>query len=250
MRDDPTKASRGSPDGGAGPFDDDQVELARLVGKAIMSNVDSTIWNDARFVDWLAREAAQVQRERRRRGISDDAAEEIGLALMARALARRHRLGLRTEAPPTTPAPVRGTVGQVLRSVATRRSAPIVDLGVAAGVGRELWDEVVEEWLELPADLVAGQHVALRIAGDSMSPLMHTGDTVLVRVGGDVRAESVVVARHPDDGYVCKRVRCVAERVIELESLNRDMARPIITVPREPGVIVGTVVMVWCVHRT
>jgi SOS-response transcriptional repressor LexA len=80
-----------------------------------------------------------------------------------------------------------------------------------------------------------------------MAPLMHTGDTVLVRVGGDVQRETVVVARHPENGYVCKRVRTVRRDAIELASL--EPGNPIIRLPRDPACIVGTVVMVWCGHR-
>jgi SOS-response transcriptional repressor LexA len=224
------------------------MDLAHLLGKMIVGRADGVAWGDPRFVDWFAEETRSAERVRTRTGsrLSDEEADREGRMFRARAEARRHRLVLRVERPASSAAPVRGSVGQVMRSAASRRAAPLVDLGVAAGVGRELWDEVVEEWIELPDDMVEGQHVALRISGGSMVPLMHTGDTVLVRVGGDARVDSIVVARHPDDGYVCKRVRRLGERTIELESL--DPGRPVITIPREPGLIVGTVVMVWCIH--
>ena len=76
---------------------------------------------------------------------------------------------------------------------------------------------------------------------------MHTGDTVLVRVGRDMQRDTVIVARHPEDGYVCKRVSRLRRRMIELSSL--DPGRPLIQVPRDPTCIVGTVVLVWCHHR-
>jgi phage repressor protein C with HTH and peptisase S24 domain len=123
----------------------------------------------------------------------------------------------------------------------------VIELSVAAGVGRELWDEPVESWLEVPADTPAGQYLALKVAGESMAPLMHTGDTVLVRIGADVECDTVVVARHPDDGYVCKRVSRVRKRGIELASL--EAGRPLITIPRDPALVVGTVLLVWCTHR-
>jgi phage repressor protein C with HTH and peptisase S24 domain len=123
----------------------------------------------------------------------------------------------------------------------------VVELGIAAGVGRELWDEPVQSWVELPPDVPPGKYVALKIVGESMAPLMHTGDTVLVRIGADVKRDTVVVARHPEDGYVCKRVSRVRRDAIELSSL--DPGRPIITIPRDPSLMVGTVVLVWCQHR-
>jgi len=69
---------------------------------------------------------------------------------------------------------------------------------------------------------------------------------VLVRVGGKIEAGTVVIARHPEDGYVCKKVRRVKRHAIELESLKAGL--PLITIPREPDLIVGTVVLVWCEH--
>jgi SOS-response transcriptional repressor LexA len=70
---------------------------------------------------------------------------------------------------------------------------------------------------------------------------------VLVRRGGDVQRDTVVVARHPDDGYVCKRVRRIRREAIELASLAP--GRPAIVIPRDPRLIVGTVMLVWCSHR-
>jgi phage repressor protein C with HTH and peptisase S24 domain len=125
-----------------------------------------------------------------------------------------------------------------------------VALAAAAGVGREMWDAPVDRWVELPPGTPRGRYLALRIAGDSMEPVMHSGDTVLVALGRPLRAGAVVVARHPDDGYVCKRVRGFRGRgrreVAELESLAP--GRPLIALPRDERLVVGQVVAVWCVH--
>ena len=133
------------------------------------------------------------------------------------------------------------------KRVARRGAVPVIELGIAAGVGRELWDERVEAWVELPAELPGGEYLALKIVGESMTPLMHTGDTVLIRVGGEVQRDTVVVARHPDDGYVCKRVNRLHGDAIELSSL--EPGRPLITIPRDARLILGTVLLVWCQHR-
>jgi phage repressor protein C with HTH and peptisase S24 domain len=101
--------------------------------------------------------------------------------------------------------------------------------------------------VELPPDVPPGKYVALQIVGESMAPLMHTGDTVLVRIETHLQRDTVIVARHPDDGYVCKRVRRILRNAIELSSL--EPGRPTITIPRHPACIVGTVVLVWCHHR-
>jgi phage repressor protein C with HTH and peptisase S24 domain len=133
------------------------------------------------------------------------------------------------------------------RASGSRRIVPVVELGIAAGVGRELWDEPADAWVELPNDAPSGEYVALRVVGDSMAPLMHTGDTVLVRRGAELQRDTVIVARHPDDGYVCKRVSRVRRDSIELASLAPD--RPPIVIPRDARLVVGTVMLVWCSHR-
>jgi len=216
--------------------------LAELLGRELLRDPDHPIWGDERFVRWLALKAREEDERRHR--VSDEECRRRGNEFMARAHARKLRVSrngpghhVRQSPHPERrrPRPVR--TGPV----------PIVELGIAAGVGRELWDEPVSSWIELPPDAPPGQYIALKIVGNSMAPLMHTGDTVLVRIGSDVQRDTVVVARHPDDGYVCKRVSRVRREVIELSSLERD--RPLIVVPRDPACIVGTVVLVWCHHR-
>ncbi|HYD54276.1 MAG TPA: S24 family peptidase [Gemmatimonadaceae bacterium] len=212
----------------------DPESLAREVGRAVLGEADGPAWRDERFVEWLARE------ERARRGAeasTDADARARGEALLARAQARRLRVGC-VDLPPTlhdAPLP------------SARRVVPVVSLGVAAGDGRELWDEPPQHWLALPDVVPAGDYLAFRIVGDSMTPLMHTDDTVLVQRGARVDRDTIVVARHPDDGYVCKRVHRVRRATIELASLAPD--RPLITIPRDARLILGTVLMVWCTHR-
>lgn len=211
-----------------------ELELAEVVGRALLGDPDHPAWSDARFLEWLAADARDEARHRRRR-----LARTSGDALIARAHARRLRVGQAGNPPLVRDAsPV---------ALAPRR-VPVVELGIAAGVGRELWDEPAEAWVELPNDVPSGEYVALRIVGDSMAPLMHTGDTVLVRRGGDVKRDTVIVARHPDDGYVCKRVSRVRRTSIELASLAP--GRPAIAIPRDVRLVVGTVMLVWCTHRS
>lgn len=211
-----------------------ELELAEAIGRALLRDPDHPAWSDARFLEWLAADAREERRHRRRR-----LARASGDALIARAHARR----LRVEQAGNPP-----LVREAARAAPTRRRAPVVELGIAAGVGREVWDEPAEAWVELPDDAPPGEYVALRIVGDSMAPLMHTGDTVLVRRGGDVKRDTVIVARHPDDGYVCKRVSRVRRTSIELASLAP--GRPTIAIPRDVRLVVGTVMLVWCTHRS
>lgn len=53
----------------------------------------------------------------------------------------------------------------------------------------------------------------------------------------------MIVARHPDDGYICKRLEKIGRRVIHLASL--DPAYGTVTIPRDERLIVGTVRLVW-----
>ena len=87
--------------------------------------------------------------------------------------------------------------------------------------------------------------LALRISGESMAPLLRSGDTVLVELGPTLTRGRVVVARHPslEDGFVCKRVERVGRREVLLASL--DAAYGTDTIPRDERLIVGTVRLVW-----
>ena len=214
-----------------------ELELAEVIGRALMRDPDHPAWSDARFLEWLAADARDESRHRQRRLAR--AARASGDVLMARAHARRLRVAQAGNPP---------LVREASLSELAPRRVPVVELGIAAGVGRELWDEPAEAWVELPDDAPSGEYVALRIVGDSMAPLMHTGDTVLVRRGGDVKRDTVIVARHPDDGYVCKRVSRVRRTSIELASLAP--GRPAIGIPRDARLVVGTVMLVWCTHRS
>jgi SOS-response transcriptional repressor LexA len=229
------------------PISWDELRLAELVGREVLRDAESPVWRHDGFVAWVADEA-RAYGERRRAGRQTD--EEFlarGRDLRARVLARSLGVRRATHAPATREAAGRGSPAQVLDWARTERAAPVIDFGVAAGVGRELWDDAPDQWVELPLDAPDDRYVALRIVGESMTPVMHTGDVVLVRVGPDVKADTVIVARHPDDGYVCKRVSKLRRRAIELASL--EPGRPLITIPRDPALVLGTVLLVWCTHR-
>jgi SOS-response transcriptional repressor LexA len=229
----------------------DELRLAELAGRELLRDSESPVWRHDGFAAWAGDEARAYDERRHFGGQTDEEFLARGRELRARVLARG--LGVRR----TTNAPAmrairqvaeRGSPAQVLDWARTERATPVIDLGVAAGVGRELWDEAPDQWVELPPDVPGDRrYVALRIVGESMAPVMHTGDVVLVRVGPDVKVDTVIVARHPDDGYVCKRVSRLRRRGIELASL--EPGRPLITIPRDPALVVGTVLLVWCVHR-
>lgn len=81
-----------------------------------------------------------------------------------------------------------------------------------------------------------------------MLPLLTPGDLILVRLTRTVRPGTIVVARHPDDGYVVKAVSRITRDQIELESLNPAFAP--VSVPRRGGRVLGTVVGRWAARRS
>jgi SOS-response transcriptional repressor LexA len=62
-----------------------------------------------------------------------------------------------------------------------------------------------------------------------------------------VHAGGVAVARHPEHGYVVKRVARSGGRALSLVSLNE--AYPPLELAPVPGALLGPVVLRWCSHR-
>ena len=89
--------------------------------------------------------------------------------------------------------------------------------------------------------------MALRGAGDSMTPLLHSGDVVLVDLDAAVPPGGIAVGRHPDHGSVVKRVLRADGGALRLVSLNP--AYPPLELPAGSGVLLGPVV-VNMVNRT
>ena len=169
-----------------------------------MERRDSPYYTDARVVGWLSREVSSPHRssdgwsrERIRMRGGAAAREGGGRAAQGAARPARRRWSARH---------IAGMIADVLEAARARHCAPQLDLGAAAGVGRDLWDEPCEQWVRIPDDAPAGSYVSLRVVGESMDPLLHTGDSVLVQVGNAVARDTVVLARVPDAGYVVKRV--------------------------------------------
>ncbi|HKG91132.1 MAG TPA: S24 family peptidase [Gemmatimonadaceae bacterium] len=210
---------------------------------------------DERFAEWRARWLRACEADEARRALgraAGRAAAAWRLAERVRGSVAAARLGVRL-APNGAPeveeasAVIAGApLARAVEAAAARRCAARVGLAVAAGAGRDLWDEPCESVVRLPADLPAGRYVTIPVAGDSMEPLLHAGDTVLVKLGSTIESDSVVVARHPEDGYVVKRVGRIGRTWVELTSLNPAYAP--LRIPRRPELVVGTVVMRWCGH--
>lgn len=221
-----------------------QQLLAELAARAEMARGDSPYYADERVVGWLAREVSSPHRSSD--GWSAARIRSAATRLRARAEAARLKVRLVAGAPPVVRAAAPGMIADVLDVARAMRAAPRLELGAAAGVGRDLWDEPCEQWVQVPDDAAPGSYVSLRVVGESMDPLLHTGDSVLVQVGNAVVRDTVVLARVPDAGYVVKKVGKVTRAQLELQSLND--AFPPIVVPRDERTIVGTVVLRWCPH--
>jgi SOS-response transcriptional repressor LexA len=213
--------------------------LVALAGRAEQRRPDAPGAVDPRFAAWLAAE------QHAGRGATPD---DTALAGRLHARVEAARLGVRRIArrPAIRPAPEATSVARALDRAPEQGCAPWLDLAIAAGAGRELWDEACESWVALPDDLPRGRFVALTVAGDSMTPLLHSGDVVLVKLGADLARDRVVVARRPDDGYVVKRVGELDAASVELLSLNPSF--PPVRIDRRDDLIVGTVVVRWCAH--
>ena len=215
--------------------------LVDLAGHLERRRADAPAYEDPRFATWLAEQ-----------GMLDaellDAVEITALARRVVADLEADRLGVLMPArmPELRPLDHVGPASALIEENAARHESVLIDLDVAAGAGRELWDVECELCIPLPAGLPRGRHLALKVSGDSMEPLVHAGDVIVVRLGVDVVRDTVVVARRPDDGYVVKRVGHVSQRSIELRSLNP--AVPPLHVPRVANVTLGTVVLRWCGH--
>ena len=217
----------------------DADRLIRLLGTRALAGIDPESDEGARFHEWWARDL----RAGTARAELEAAAESFEMCVRSRLAVKEHRVRIVEGAPSFRVPAAEGSVSSMVADARGFGCAPVLDLGVAAGVGRELWDEPCTSWVELPEDVQAGQHVALRVRGDSMEPLLHAGDTILIKLDPELRRGAVVVARRPDDGYVVKRVSRVGPRVVELASLNAGY--PPIRIPRRDELILGTVLMCW-----
>jgi SOS-response transcriptional repressor LexA len=118
--------------------------------------------------------------------------------------------------------------------------APLLELPVAAGEGRELWDELCDTWIELPGEIPDARYLALRVAGDSMVPFIESRDVILVQLDCPPAVDDVIVARRPDEGYVVKRVARIGLREMELDSFNPSYDP--IRIPLGEMSVLGTVV--------
>jgi len=221
-------------------FDDRSVdELMSAVGKQVERDDDDLAYQDERFLFWLANDLRSGLSHAQRTSDEREAAEFARRALtrvkvrLAEKRLPRHQLCER-------PASLNATLSHSIPAAARERCATMLDLAVAAGSGRELWDEPCDRWLELPDDVPSGRYVALRVAGDSMAPVLGPREVILIDLDSSPRVDDLVVARLPDQSHVVKRIAAMKGATMELASFNREYES--IFVARDPSPVVGTVI--------
>lgn len=90
---------------------------------------------------------------------------------------------------------------------------------VAAGIPIDSIEEVIDQE-EISLQLArTGDFFGLRIKGDSMSPCIMDGDTVIVRRQDDAETDEIVVALINGHDGVCKKLKKIANGIM-LISLN------------------------------
>lgn len=221
-------------------YDEEMIDEAmRLVAAEIEVKEGTKAYRDERFLSWLANDLRiGLSGAERSRDELDAAA--FGRRVSARIAAQRADKRLPQRELRHRAAPVTASLTESLSQSAREGCASLLDLAVAAGAGREIWDEPCEQWLELPRDIPpSDRFIALRVAGDSMSPVLEPKDVILLKLGAHAAVDELVVARVPDHGYVVKYVSAIKENRIELSSFNPEYDAT--QIPRSNHAIVGTV---------
>jgi SOS-response transcriptional repressor LexA len=214
-------------------------EVLRLIGAELERQRDDLTCTDeqslTRFAHELRAGASGAERERDER-LADAFVRRIAARLAARRVeVRLPRRELRYRR-----APMIATVAQSIGAATEERCATLLDLAAAAGAGRALWDEPCDSWLELPDDAVDGRHIAIRVDGDSMTPVLMSRDIILVKLDATPAIDDLVVDRLPDDVFVVKQLTSMRGGRLELSSFN-PVFEPIV-VCRDRASILGTVV--------
>lgn len=195
-------------------------ELMRLVAAEIEVAGGKTVYPGERFLAWLAHDlrsglsgSERARDERDARAFAKRVARQIAAHRTEKRLPQRE---LRHRA-----ATIVSNLSHSLVQAGRERCATMLDVSVAAGTGRELWEEPCDEWLQLPEDIPPSErHLALRVSGDSMSPVLESRDVILIKMESSPELEDLVVARVPDRGYVVKQVASINGRQLELVSFN------------------------------
>jgi len=107
------------------------------------------------------------------------------------------------------------SVGYLIGAEPHKKSPPNAGKGkwipvygeIAAGIPIEAIEDIVDEE-EISAEMAAsGEHIALRIKGDSMGPRIHSGDVVIVRLQPCVENGEIAAVYVNGDSATLKRIR-------------------------------------------
>ncbi len=157
-----------------------EIRLERIVGRSLDAAGDEAAYEDV-FVEWLETELEA------RASVAEQRASDAASSAVASRVTRKLRAMRVGESIPRyelrdVEAAIVGNIRDVAPAAAAQRYAPWADsFAAAAGTGREIWDEPCERWIELPADLRRRTGlIALGVAGDSMTPYLEHGETILI----------------------------------------------------------------------
>ena len=118
-----------------------------------------------------------------------------------------------------------------------RRSLPLYSLAVSAGTGQFL-DGEDYEMVEVGAEVPEGAHFGVRVAGNSMEPRFHDGQTVWVRQQRSLMTGEIGIFLYDGSAYL-KQLVAKRDRMA-LHSLNPDYADILIS-PELPLRVLGKV---------
>ena len=111
----------------------------------------------------------------------------------------------------------RYAVGPKLRELAPTRRLPLYSLAVSAGTGQFL-DGEDYEMVEVGAEVPEGSNFGVRVAGDSMEPRFHNGQTVWVRQQRSLMTGEIGIFLYDGNAYLKQLV--AGEGRVALHSLN------------------------------
>lgn len=115
---------------------------------------------------------------------------------------------------------------------------------VAAGIPIEAIEDVVD-YEEIPEEMAKdGEYFGLRIKGDSMSPRIAEGDTVIVRKQDDAESGDIVIVLINGDAATCKRLMKYKDRIalLSFNPLYTPMEFTNSEIESKPVRIIGKVV--------
>lgn len=123
------------------------------------------------------------------------------------------------------------------RAAPRRRSLPLYALAVSAGTGQFL-DGEDYEMVEVGAEVPDGANFGVRVAGDSMEPEFHDGQTIWVRQQRSLMTGDIGIFLYDGSAYLKQLV--AREDSMALHSLNRSY-NDIIVSPELPLRVLGKV---------